>query len=114
MLGRTGRHEVAIAPVAKDLECVLPDGRRPAPDQDGVSGMGRFICWDGPWERKPQISGHGVEDSDKVISENDCLLGGKSSGDLEIGVSDTTSHRGLEDGMVGTLPKRYSGTVQNS
>jgi hypothetical protein len=86
MLWRRSCYEIVKPLVAKDLECILPNRRRAAPDQDRVPRTGRAGCWDRPQERELEINRHGVEDSDEVVSEHNPLLESKSCRDLKIGV----------------------------
>jgi hypothetical protein len=58
-----------------------------------------------------------MDDADAVVAKDDCLLGGKSCGDLKIGrwgLEELSHGLGAMAECVQTLPRRYSDVVQNS
>lgn len=103
MLRRARGNKLAITPVAKNLERILPDGRGAAPDQDRIIGMRRRGGRHWPGKRKLKISGHSMEYGYEVVPENNCLLGSESHWNLRM-VNDGMS-LGLNKGCLLLFPE---------
>ena len=59
----------------QNLQRLLPDTRRAAPDQDRVFCVLWRVFGDRPGERQPEINRHGVEDGHEIVAEGDGGLG---------------------------------------